>query len=107
MRYARGYLLLAVVAQCAGLAFAAAPTVVRQAGRAFSTRELRIKRGDTVRFSNEDEFLHHIYVRSPAFNFISSEQEPRRSVDVLFPAAGRFEVRCEIHPKMLLTVAVE
>jgi plastocyanin len=46
-------------------------------------------------------------VRASAFSFVSNEQEPGRNVDVRFPVAGTFEVRCEIHPRMLLTVTVE
>ena len=89
------------------LAAAASPTVVTQVGRAFSVREVRLRRGDVVRFSNADEFIHQIYVRSPTFSFASSEQEPGTNVDVRFPTPGSFEVRCEIHPRMLLNVSVE
>ncbi|MDT7951106.1 MAG: hypothetical protein RQ966_06325 [Acetobacteraceae bacterium] len=89
------------------LASAAAPTVVSQVHRAFSVAQLRISRGDVIRFSNADEFLHHIYVHSPTFSFTSGAQEPGRIVEVPFPVAGTFEVRCEVHPKMLLTVAVK
>ncbi len=88
------------------LAWAASPIVVNQNHRSFSVRELSIKRGDVIRFSNADEFLHHVYVRSPAFSFNSGEQPPGRDVDVPFTAAGTFEVRCEVHPKMLMTVSV-
>jgi plastocyanin len=89
------------------LASAAALTIVTQAHRAFSVRELSISRGDVVRFSNADEFLHHVYVKSPAFSFNSGEQEPGSNIDVAFPVPGSFEVRCEIHPKMLLKVSVK
>lgn len=89
------------------LASAAAPIVVSQSHRAFSVHQLSIARGDVIRFSNADEFLHHIYVRSPAFSFTSGEQEPGRDVDVRFPVAGTFDVRCEVHPKMRLTVTVQ
>lgn len=107
MSRARISLIAALVLQPALLAVAATPLVITQAGKAFSVKDIQIKRGDVVRFSNVDEFLHHIYVRSPTFNFNSGEQEPGRNVDVQFPANGRFEVRCEIHPRMLLTVSVE
>ena len=89
------------------LAWASPLTLVSQARRAFSVRELTIRAGDVVRFSNVDEFLHHIYVRSATFSFNSGEQEPGRNVDVTFPVKGVFEVRCEVHPKMLLTVTVQ
>jgi plastocyanin len=102
-----GLVLAALIVQPVLLAAAASPVIVTQIGRAFSEHELRIRRGDIVRFSNADEFLHQIYVRAAAFGFSSSEQEPGRDVDVRFPVAGSFDVRCEIHPRMLLHVTVE
>ena len=89
------------------VALAAAPVVVNQIRRAFSVRELHVQRGDTVRFNNVDEFLHQLYVDSKTFKFSSKEQAPGEQVDISFTASGTFEVRCEIHPKMLLTVTVE
>lgn len=89
------------------LAWAAAPTIVSQVKRAFSVKEVAIKANGVIRFSNADEFIHHIYVQSPSFSFNSGEQEPGRDIDVAFPVAGRFDVRCEIHPKMILTVTVQ
>ncbi len=89
------------------VAVAAAPVMVTQLKRAFSIRELRVQRGDVVRFTNADEFLHQIYIDSKTFKFSSKEQSPGEIVDITFPASGTFEVRCEIHPKMLLNVTVQ
>jgi len=103
-----GVATLAAVALIPALtALAAAPVVVNQVRRAFSVRELHIKRGDTVRFNNVDEFLHQVYVESPTFKYSSSEQSPGQLVDVVFTSSGTFEVKCEIHPKMTMTVTVE
>lgn len=88
-------------------ASAAAPVVVNQVRRAFSVHDLRIKRGETIRFINIDEFLHQIYINSPSFKYSSSEQSPSQAVDVNFPTPGSFDVKCEIHPKMSMTVVVE
>ena len=65
---------------------------------------MKIASGDTVRFDNDDKFLHQIYVAAASFSFESDEQEPGTSVEIHFTKAGTFEVRCHIHPKMLLTV---
>lgn len=89
------------------VALAAVPVTVNQIRRAFSVRELRIQRGETVRFNNGDEFLHHIFIDSKIIKYSSKEQAPGESVEINFPASGTFEVRCEIHPKMLLNVIVE
>jgi plastocyanin len=91
----------------AAISFAAAIHRVSQKGRAFAERALAIAAGDTVEFTNEDEFLHQIYVDSPTFNFDSYEQAPGQTIAVKFPTAGTFEVRCHIHPKMLLVVTVK
>lgn len=88
------------------VAFAGGVALVSQKGRTFTATDLRIARGDIVRFMNEDSFLHQIYVHAPGLNFESDEQEPGASVDIRFPTSGSFEVRCEIHPKMLLNVTV-
>jgi plastocyanin len=93
--------------QCAVLAYAAESHTVAQRNRAFSVREIAVKAGDTIKFSNEDEFLHQIFVASPALNFDSAEQPPGQTIEVRFPTSGNFDVLCHIHPKMRLVVAVQ
>ena len=99
-----------VVAAAALLAatavFAAAVHEVAQRNRAFSVDEIAIARGDSIAFSNNDEFLHQIYVDSRLMDFDSAEQSHGQTITVTFPVAGNFPVRCHIHPKMLLTVHV-
>ncbi len=99
-----------VIASVGGIAtsVALAATVVSvvQKGRAFATQRLDIRAGDSVRFMNEDTFIHHVFVKSATMNYNSDEQEPGQSIDVRFPVAGTFNVRCEIHPKMSLQVDV-
>jgi plastocyanin len=88
------------------LAWAASHQIV-QKGRAFDAADITIAAGDTLRFTNEDPFLHQIYVKSSTMNFESNEQPPGQTIDVRFPAAGTFMVRCHIHPTMSLTVTVK
>jgi plastocyanin len=89
-----------------GIALASGVMIVSQVSRAFSVGELRIARSDRVRFSNDDKFRHQIYVESESFSFESDEQDPGTIVEINFTKVGYFEVRCHIHPKMLLTVDV-
>ena len=91
----------------AATALAATVHHIAQRGRAFSTSDIGIVAGDSIQFANEDEFLHQIYVDSPNLPFDSAEQRPRETIEVRFPTAGTFPVRCHIHPKMLLTVHVK
>lgn len=103
----RRTLLLMLALQPIAIGLAAAPVVVGQLHRAFTVRDLHVARGETVKFTNTDEFIHHLYVHSDAFNFNSGEQPPGRDVDIRFPAAGAYEVRCEIHPRMQVKVTVD
>jgi plastocyanin len=98
---------LLVAGHSAVLATAAESHMVVQRNRAFSLREIVVKAGDTLRFSNDDEFLHQIYVTSPALTFDSAEQPPGQVIDVKLSASGMFEVQCHIHPKMHLNVTVQ
>jgi plastocyanin len=87
-------------------ALASEVTLVVQRDRKFQTDIVNIAVGDTIRFTNEDPFIHQLYARSPNFSFSSEEQPRGKVLSVPFPVAGTFEVRCEIHPKMLVTVNV-
>lgn len=80
---------------------------IEQLNRAFNVAQIEIHAGDTLQFTNDDPFLHQIYVKSPTLNFESDEQPPRETVELKFPNPGVYEVRCHIHPKMLLTVTVK
>jgi plastocyanin len=97
--------LAAVEAICL-MAMAAESHRIVQRGRAFTVAQISIAAGDTLEFSNDDEFIHQIYIQSPQLNFDSEEQPPGQIITVKFPVAGHFEVRCHIHPKMLLKVDV-
>jgi len=97
-------LLAGAMAGYRGASAWAADAVVSQKNRVFAVSQLDIARGDTVRFTNDDEFLHHIYIKSSDLNFDSREQAPGQTIDVRFRNAGSYEVRCRIHPKMLVVV---
>ena len=86
-------------------AFAAdeAHTVV-QKGRAFRPAEVNINRGESLTFTNEDSFIHQIYVDGL---FDSEEKVPGENLTEAFAATGTFQVRCHIHPTMRMTVRVK
>ncbi len=79
---------------------------VSQKSRLFAPTELTIPTHGTVRLTNDDPFLHQIYVSSPTFSFDSDGQSPGQSIDVVFPTSGDFKVLCSIHQKMSLLVHV-
>jgi plastocyanin len=95
-------------AACASsVALADDANTIVQNGRAFHPVEIAINHGTTLNFSNQDEFIHQIYVDSPGFAYDSAEQPPGETLRITFPNAGTFPIRCHIHPKMLLTVHVK
>lgn len=85
----------------------AATVSVIQQGRSFKPAEVTLHPGDVLQISNQDEFIHQIYVDSDKMSFDSDEQLPGHMISIPFPKAGDFSIRCHIHPKMLLTVHVK
>ena len=100
-------LLLAAVALASLGASAQQVIAVSQKKRAFQPSALEVNLGDTVVFVNDDgELLHHVYSRDSAFSFDIGEQAAGTQVPVRFSRRGTFDVRCYIHPRMLLRVTV-
>jgi plastocyanin len=78
--------------------------VVSQKGRAFRPLELTVARNESVTFTNEDSFIHQIYVDGL---FDSEEKSPGENLNESFPRTGTFQVRCHIHPTMRMTIIVK
>ena len=98
----RPFLLLLLLP---GMAMAADPAhTISQKGRAFRPSEVTINRGESLTFTNEDSFIHQIYVDGL---FDSEEKAPGENLNETFPAAGTFQIRCHIHPTMRMTVRVK
>lgn len=87
------------------LAQAGEVTVV-QKEIAFVPERIEVKAGSTVVFVNDDRFGHNVYSETPGADFDIGRQPPGQRTPVVFRRAGNFEVRCRIHPKMKLEVAV-
>jgi len=88
-----------------GMAMAAdSAHIVSQKGRAFRPAEMTINRGESLTLTNEDSFIHQIYV---AGLFDSEEKAPGENLNETFPNAGTFQVRCHIHPTMRMTLRVK
>jgi plastocyanin len=82
---------------------AMADQTIIQKGRRFAPAEVTIRHGESLTFTNEDEFIHQVYVEGL---FDSEEKAPGQNLVEGFANAGTFEVRCHIHPKMKLVVHV-
>jgi plastocyanin len=101
----RLFLAAGILLGAAGSAFAA-DHIVAQSGRRFHPDTVTIARGDTITFTNNDEFIHQIYVAAENFGFDTKEKAPGEADTESFTTAGTFEVHCHIHPKMKLVVRV-
>src|SRR5476649_1574050 len=77
---------------------------VTQKGRAFHPAEITINRGQSLIFTNEDSYIHQIYVDGL---FDSDERAPGQNLNETFPNSGTFQVRCHIHPTMRMMVHVK
>ena len=84
----------------------AANLTVSQKGRAFSTEEIMIKKGETVTFLNDDSVPHNIMSTSHGNEFNLGSQPPGAATDVTFKEAGDVLVICAIHPRMKMVVKV-
>ncbi len=80
---------------------------VAQKNKAFSVEELNIKAGDTVKFTNQDDFFHNVFSLSDLKTFDLGSYPKGEFKSVTFDKAGTVEVECAIHPSMLMTINVE
>jgi plastocyanin len=83
----------------------AAEIVVTQKAKKFDVKKVSLKAGDSIKFVNSDSITHNIY-SSKGLKFDLGAQKPGASSSKVFDKAGKFKVRCAIHPKMKVTVNV-
>jgi plastocyanin len=86
-------------------------TRVRIDGSAFDPEELTVLVGTEVLFVNADGFAHTVTegtdgqaVDDP---IVDEEIAQNGTVSVTFDEAGTYDITCEIHPTMQMTVTVE
>jgi plastocyanin len=80
---------------------------VGQKGKQFSEAKLVLRRGETIRFVNDDSVTHNVFSKSEVAPFNLKLQPPGAKQDVRFERPGTAVVRCAIHPMMRLEVTVE
>lgn len=95
--------LLAILLVLAPTTAFADDHVIVQKDRRFTPGEVTIRKGDTLTFTNQDEFIHQMYSTDL---FDSDERSPGQTLQESFTQSGTFEVHCHIHPKMKLVVHV-
>lgn len=71
---------------------------------AYNPLEVKIKEGEAIRFSNEDQDEHSITADNEEFD---EELKAGESMIIDFPEAGTFDYHCKYHPEMTGTIIVE
>lgn len=87
--------------------YAAAQFEVGQKNKQFTQLQLSINVGDTVTFTNEDDFFHNVFSLSPIKTFDLGSYPKGEGRSVIFDQPGTVEVECAIHPNMLMTIEVK
>jgi len=100
--------LALILGLCLGgtLAWASVP-IVHQRNKVFDPGRVEIPRGESIQFTNEDPFIHHLYIESPNFTYDSGDQRPGRTIKIGFDQPGEYVLKCAIHLKMQLEISVK
>lgn len=88
-------------------AWGTAEHVVGQQNKRFTVKHLKIKVGDTAKFTNQDPFFHNVFSLSDIKTFDLGSYPKGQSRSVTFDKPGRVEVECAIHPTMHMVIDVE
>lgn len=84
----------------------AAEYEVAQRNKAFTAKELKIKKGDTVSFPNQDPFFHNVFSLSSTKSFDLGSYPKGQTKTIVFDKAGKVDIECAIHPNMRMTIDV-
>lgn len=89
----------------------AAEERVRIVGSAFDPAELTVPVGTEVTWVNADSFAHTVTEgtdgQATQDPIVDEDIDQNGSVSVTFDEAGTYEITCELHPSMQMTVTVE
>jgi plastocyanin len=91
-----------------GAAVRAASLTIEQSGQQFSEKSASLGAGDSITFANHDDVTHNINVINDDDDATDlGLQKPGQNLTYKFDKAGKFKVRCSIHPSMKMTVNVK
>jgi len=99
--------LSVALAICCVTAWAQAAGEVRIREYRFSPAEVRVRPGDTVRWTNDEKRTSHSILFTGAGGLESERLFPGESWERRFDTPGRHEYRCGPHPEMNGVVVVE
>ena len=91
-----------------GVTVRAASVTIEQSGQQFSEKLAALSSGDSITFANHDDVTHNINVINDDDDATDlGLQKPGENLTFKFDKAGRFKVRCSIHPSMKMVVNVK
>jgi len=79
---------------------------VRMMGSTYSPARIDARVGDSLRFVNDDDDAHTVFVPTRGFAANLGNQPPNATRDLALAAPGRIEIECMPHPQMKLVVVV-
>lgn len=79
---------------------------VRMLGSTYSPARIEARVGDSLRFVNDDDTAHVVFVPTRGFAANLGNQPAGQTRDYALSTPGRFEVECVPHPQMKLVVNV-
>ncbi len=85
---------------------AAEEFLVTMAGSDYSPASISASTGDTIRFVNNDDTAHNVFVPTATHALDLGAQEPGSETELMLRSTGSFDVECVFHANMLLTVEV-
>ncbi len=97
--------LIAVTALAPAAAVRAEEHRVEVTERKFKPAKIKVKKGDTVVWSNADERDHTVTADDGSFD--SGNLRNGKTFRRKFEKPGKFKYHCEYHPRMKATVVVE
>jgi plastocyanin len=102
------FIVTTVVLAAVCVAVHATTTTIEQSGQQFSEKAITLSTGDVVTYANHDDVTHNINVINDNDDATDlGLQKPGQTLTYKFDKAGRFKVRCSIHPSMKMTVNVK
>lgn len=85
---------------------AAETYTVTMAGMNYVPASLTARVGSTIRFVNDDDINHAVFVPTASYAINLGVQKPGEAREMTLTQQGIFEVECAIHDHMLLSMKV-
>ena len=105
----RRRLLVSFAIACASACAFAAPALAKEhqvsiQNIKYEPKEIKVKKGDTVVWTNNDDKDHTVVSDDGSF---SGSLKPGKSYSYTFRKAGNYSYSCRLHPRMKGSVSVD